>query len=255
MAEAAISIWPLSQMGEVACGDDLAELIVAALLAADLRLEHGDFVVVAQKIVSKAEGRRVALSEVEVTDAALKLAEESGKPAALCQLILSESDEVMRVRQDLVIVRHRLGHVGANAGIDHSNVTPLPGGAVLLLPIDPDASATRLRGALRRRTGIEVAILIIDSVGRAWRMGTVGTAIGIAGMPGLVDLRGRADRHGRELEASEVGFADEVASAASLVMGQADEGRPVAIVRGLHCPVRQGSAGELLRPRPQDLFP
>jgi coenzyme F420-0:L-glutamate ligase / coenzyme F420-1:gamma-L-glutamate ligase len=207
---------------------------------------------VAQKIVSKAEGRMVDLRKVTPSARAKSLAQATGKDARLVELILSESAEVLRHRPGVLIVVHRLGIVLANAGIDQSNV----GGSnhALLLPLDPDRSAAEIRGRLRDATGIDVAIVIIDSIGRAWRNGTIGTAIGVSGIPGLLDLRSRPDLFGRRLESTEVGLADELAAAASLVMGQAAEGRPVALVRGLGYERRDGDAGELVRAREKDLF-
>jgi coenzyme F420-0:L-glutamate ligase/coenzyme F420-1:gamma-L-glutamate ligase len=169
----------------------------------------------------------------------------------LVELILQESSEILRRRKGLLIVRHRLGFSLANAGIDASNVAF---GHVLLLPEDPDASAARIRGDLRARTGIDVGVLIIDSLGRPWRMGTVGTAIGVSGLPALLDLRGRPDMNGRPLETTEIGLADESAAAASLVMGQADEGTPIVLARGVPYARREGRARDLLRPEHEDLF-
>ncbi|WP_165321490.1 coenzyme F420-0:L-glutamate ligase [Rhizorhabdus phycosphaerae] len=235
-------------------GCDLVAVIADALNGSAETLRHGDIIVVAQKIVSKAEGRLVSLSTVEPSPQASDLALRSDKDPRLVELVLSESQEVMRVRKGALIVRHRLGIVLANAGIDQSNVDQAQDAVALLLPIDPDASAERIRAGLRERTGVDVAVLIIDSLGRAWRNGTTGTAIGVAGMPALLDLRGRTDLHGRPLATSELGLADEVAAAASLVMGQADEGRPVVLVRGVGYARREGSAAELIRPRHMDLF-
>ena len=236
----------------VQAGDDLAQLIGDALDSAELTLRTGDVLVLAQKIVSKAEGRQVALADVTPSPAAFELAARADKDPRLVELMLSESSEIMRVRRGVIIVRHRLGLVLANAGIDHSNVDPP--GTVLLLPRDPDASCAGLRARLRERSGIDVAVVIIDSLGRAWRNGTVGTAIGASGIPGLLNLRGRPDLFGRPLQTSELGYADEIAAAASLLMGQAGEGRPVVLLRGLS-PIRDGSAAELIRDRALDLFP
>lgn len=233
-------------------GDDLCRVVTQALAATGMALEDGDVVVLAQKIVSKAEGRQVVLASVTPSPAALDLAERTGKDPRLVELILSEADEVVRERPGLVIVRHRLGLILANAGIDQSNVVV---GSALLLPLDPDASAMALRGALRTATGRTVAVLVIDSLGRAWRMGTTGTAIGVAGLPAVLNLRGKADLTGRRLESSELGLADEVAAAASLAMGQADEGTPIVIVRGLAFEPREDSARSIIRPRELDLFP
>lgn len=251
MKAGSYSVIALAGVPLVQPGDDLSRVIIEALAASSLALEDGDVVVLAQKIVSKAEGRQVALDSVTPSPTALDLAEQTGKDPRLAELILSEAEEVVRQRPGLIIVRHRLGVTLANAGIDQSNVAP---GTVLLLPLDPDASAAALRGALRAATGRTVAVLVIDSVGRAWRMGTTGTAIGVAGMPAVLDLRGKPDLTGRKLEASELGLADEVAAAASLAMGQADEGTPIVIVRGLVYEPREDSARSIVRPRELDLF-
>jgi len=251
---AALSLIPLAGVPLIERGADLASVVLAALDASGQSLVDGDIVVLAQKIVSKAEGRLIELASVTASTQANDIALQVDKDPRLVELILSEAKEVMRVRKGVLIVRHRLGLVLANAGIDQSNIDQGGEPRALLLPEDPDASARALRIALAERTGRDIAVLIIDSLGRAWRTGTTGTAIGLAGMPGLVDLRGREDLHGRRLETSELGLADEVAAAASLVMGQADEGRPIVIVRGVGYDRRDGSAAELIRPRNMDLF-
>lgn len=250
-----LSLLALGGLPAVAAGDDLAGLIHASLQAERIALQTNDVIVLAQKIVSKAEGRVVLLSDVQPSARALELAQQCEKDPRLVELILSESQEVMRVRPGVIVVRHRLGLVLANAGIDQSNIRHHGDGAALLLPEDPDLSCRRLRAAIHERTGIAPAVLIIDSLGRAWRNGTVGTAIGAAGLPGCLDLRGRKDLFGRRLETSELGFADEAAAAASLLMGQADEGRPIVLLRGLQLARHDGSAAELIRPRHLDLFP
>lgn len=206
----------------------------------------------AQKIVSKAEGREVALASVVSSAAAEELAALTLKDPRLVELVLQESVEVVRAVPHILIVRHRLGFVMAQAGIDASNVDG--SGTVLLLPADPDASAERLCQALKARTGADVGVVINDSWGRAWRIGTVGTAIGVAGLPAVLDLRGKPDLNGRILRVTEVGHADEIAAAASLLMGQADEGRPVVILRGLGRAAPAGRARDLVRPVKQDLF-
>jgi coenzyme F420-0:L-glutamate ligase / coenzyme F420-1:gamma-L-glutamate ligase len=234
-------------------GDDLAVLITAAL--GDTQLRAGDVVVVAQKIVSKAEGRNVDLSTVAPSAEAERLAAEVGKDPRLVQVILSESTRVVRSRPNLIIVQHRLGFVMANAGVDHSNVAPADGvDRVLLLPRDPDASAEVLRGRLQQRYGVPIGVIISDSFGRAWRRGTCGIALGAAGLPSLIDLRGQPDLFGRTLEVSIVGFADEIAAAASLLQGQAAEAQPVVLVRGLDCSAPIVPAAELVRPPEEDLF-
>lgn len=253
------SVTALSGVPAIRPGDDLACAALEAMAASNLAFADGDVLVLAQKIVSKAECRQVALASVTPSPRARELAEQTGKDPALVELILSEAQAVMRVRQNLIIVRHRLGLVLANAGIDQSNVGVGDGygdGAqALLLPIDPDASAARLRTAIAAATGKNVAVLVIDSLGRAWRMGTVGTAIGVAGLPALLDLRGRPDLNGRVLESSELGLADEIAAAASLAMGQADEACPMVLLRGLCLPSAVGHAGNLVRTPEMDLFP
>lgn len=242
----------LDQIGDIAAGDDLAAVLIDALAAAGETLQPGDVIALAQKIVSKAEGRAVRLSDVTPSPRALELATVTGKDARLCELLLGETQVVLRQREGLVVVEDTRGMVLANAGIDASNVTA-DGGSVLLLPEDADASARALRSALEQRTGVAPAVVIIDSIGRAWRQGTVGTAIGVAGMPALLDLRGKPDMHGRLLETSELGLADEVAAAASLLMGQADERCPAVLLRGLDL-AGDGTARDLLRPRDRDMF-
>jgi coenzyme F420-0:L-glutamate ligase / coenzyme F420-1:gamma-L-glutamate ligase len=252
---ATLSLTALSGLPTIAAGADLAALIVEAASRSGLSFQSGDVLVVAQKIVSKAEGRRVLLAEVTPSLRARALAPEVDKDPRLVELILQESREVLRARPGVIVVVHRLGFVLANAGIDASNVESEAGEeAVLLLPADPDRSAEALRRQLQARTGAALGVVINDSFGRAWRLGTVGTAIGVAGLPALIDLRGTLDRTGRALRVTEIGAADELAAAASLLMGQAGEGRPVVHARGFPYPLRPGKASELLRPAQLDLF-
>jgi len=239
----------------VKAGDDLAGIVLAALAGNGLTLQDDDVVVLAQKIVSKAEGRTVELKTVTASPRAVEIGAQSDKDPRVVELILREADEVLRVRPGAVIVGHRLGFVAANAGIDQSNIGhDEEDDRVLLLPLDPDASAARIRAEIKSRTGADVAVLIIDSIGRAWRTGTIGTAIGVSGMAGLLDLRTKPDLYGRPLKTSELGLADELASAASLIMGQASEGRPVVLARGVPYARREGNAHELIRPKEIDLF-
>ena len=243
----------LPDMPLVRPGDDLATLIQDALARAGLNLGEGDVLVVAQKIVSKAEGRLVRLDTIRPSDAARRLAQRAGKDPRLVEVILSESREVLRVRDNLIITRHRLGLVMANAGIDRSNVEGED--VVLMLPEDPDASCGRLGAALARAAGCHVGVIVNDSVGRAWRRGQVGTAIGCWGLDALQDLRGRPDLFGRALQVSEAALADQLAGLASLLQGQADEGRPVVLVRGGFADASsRGAAADLVRPLEQDLF-
>jgi coenzyme F420-0:L-glutamate ligase/coenzyme F420-1:gamma-L-glutamate ligase len=234
-------------------GDDIADLILAGLAASGLALQRGDVLVIAQKIVSKAEGRIVDLRSVTPSARAEELAAEVDKDARLVELILRESTDVVRQRKGVLVVAHRSGIVLANAGIDASNVMG-DEHHVLLLPDDCNRSCRDIRAKLGARAGIEPAVLIIDSLGRAWRNGTVGVALGAAGLPALLDLRGTADLFGRELRSTEVGLADEIAAAASVLMGQAAEGTPVVLLRGLHMPDTDGSAADLIRSRETDLF-
>ncbi len=257
MGSAAITLTALPDFPLIASGDDLAVHVQASLSRAGLTLREDDILVFGQKIVSKAEGRTRDLRHVVPGEAARNLARETDKDPRLVELILSESRRVLRHRPGLIIVEHRLGFVCANAGIDHSNVAgdgPGDDSWVLLLPEDPDASARALRRRLGEIAGAGPAVLIIDSHGRAWRKGTVGVVIGASGFPCLLDLRGRPDLFGYHLRVTEVGLGDEVAAAASMLMGQADEGRPVVHLRGLEFPAREGSLEELLRPAALDLF-
>lgn len=236
-------------------GDDLPALLIEALDRAGIVPEGGDVLVVAQKIVSKAEGRIVDLGDVVPSQRALALARLVDKDPRLVALILSESTEVVRHRRGVLVVAHRLGVVMANAGIDRSNVAPGAGAEpVLLLPEDPNATAAALKARLDARYGTAMAVIVNDSVGRAWRNGVVGIALGAAGLPALRDMIGRTDLYGRALEVTQTGFADEIAAAASLLMGQADEGLPAVLVRGLGWREPAADARALLRPKAQDLF-
>ena len=252
MSARRLTLVGLDAIGEIGAGDDLAAALLDAIVAAGETLQAGDVVALAQKIVSKSEGRMVRLADVTPSPAARDLAAKTGKDPRLAELLLRETHEVVRQREGLVVVEDVRGMVLANAGIDASNVAA-DGESVLLLPEDPDASARALRTALEQRSGVAPAVVIIDSIGRAWRQGTVGTAIGVAGMPALLDLRGKPDMHGRLLETSELGLADEVAAAASLLMGQADERCPAVLLRGLAF-TGEGAARDLLRPRTMDMF-
>jgi len=253
-----LTLSALPDFPEVRAGDDLAALLLERLGASCWTLRDSDVVVLAQKIVSKAEGRHVNLADVVPSARALALAEHVHKDPRLVELILSESNRIVRAAKDVLIVEHRLGFIMANAGIDQSNVGAGEGGEgaeyALLLPFDPDASAARVRAALELHTGRAVGVIINDSFGRPWRMGTVGVAIGVAGWPATLDLRGRPDRYGRALRVTVVGHADEIAAAASLLMGQSNEGRPVVVLRGLNAGAAPSEARSLLRPVAEDLF-
>lgn len=236
-------------------GDDVARLILNGLRDAEIELQENDVVVIASKIISKAEGRAARLSEVTPSERALELAQETDKDAREVELMLQESSEVVRARKGLIVTRHRLGFVSANAGIDHSNVQEGAEDFVLLLPLDPDATAENIRKQVERETGKQVAVVIADSHGRPHRLGTIGIAIGSAGLPALEDWRGRQDLFGYELKYTDIGLADMLASAATLLFGQAREGTPIVHVRGATWFGKNGTARDLVRPKEMDLFP
>jgi coenzyme F420-0:L-glutamate ligase / coenzyme F420-1:gamma-L-glutamate ligase len=253
---AGLSFLPIDGLPEVRPGDDLVALFDAtARRNAELELRHGDVLVIAQKIVSKSENRYVDLASVEPSAEARALAQQCLKDPRLVELVLRESTEVLRVAPNVLIVRHRLGFVVANAAIDQSN---LPHGdeRALLLPADPDASAATLRTRLEQRYGVKLAVLISDSFGRAWRMGVCGVCVGCSGLQSLVDLRGTQDRNGRTLQVTQIAVADQLCATATLVCGEAAEGRPAVIVRGVpeNYLASTGRARDLVRPLEQDLF-
>jgi len=252
-----LSLIPLPDIPLIRPGDHLADILLSSLDAGGITLQDGDIIVLAQKIVSKAEGRLVDLATVMPSSQAHELAERCAKDPRLVELILRESNAVLRVRPGTIIVEHRLGFISASAGIDHSNVHgdgERPEDWVLLLPVDPDRSAAEIRKQLEAASGKRLGVMIIDSHGRAWRLGTVGVAIGLSGLPGVVDQRGWEDLFGYRLQITVVGVADELAAAASLVMGQAAEGTPAVHVRGFPYPLREGTLREILRPKEEDLF-
>jgi coenzyme F420-0:L-glutamate ligase / coenzyme F420-1:gamma-L-glutamate ligase len=250
-----LTVTALAGIPEVAPGADLAGLLIAALEDNGLTPGSHDVLVVTQKIVSKAEGRYLDLATVEPSERARDLARLTGKDVRLVEAVLRQSDEVLRAKANVLIVATGAGLVIANAGIDQSNLAAAePGQRVLLLPEDADRSAAGLKERLDRHFQCDLGLIISDSAGRAWRLGTVGIAIGAAGVPSVWDRRGEVDLAGRPLEVTEVGFADAVAAMAVLAMGEAAEARPAALVRGLtwSAPVRPASA--LVRPKSQDMF-
>ena len=250
-------ITPLKNIPLIRQGDSLADILVDSIRNSTIQLENNDILVIAQKIVSKSEGRMVNLATVTPSEKAIELAQKTEKDARVVQLMLQESNEIVRTRIGAIIVEHKLGFVCANAGIDHSNVAG-DGSEneeyVLLLPEDPDASAKVLRDQIKQKTDINVGVMIIDSHGRAWRNGTVGVCIGLSGIPAMIDERGWKDLFGFTLKITIVGVADELAAAASLMMGQASEGIPAVHVRGFPYPLGEGSLKELIRPKQQDMF-
>lgn len=238
----------------IVAGDDLATILHAALARLPVHLADGDVLVLAQKIVSKAEGRLVRLADVVASPRAQELGAETQKDPRLVQLILDESTEIMRKRPGMLLVRHRLGNVGAHAGIDQSNVDHADGEAALLLPEDPDASAQRLHEALYALTGRRLAVIIADSMNRAWRLGTIGGAIGCHGLQVLDDLRGSGDMYGRELKVTLINRADSIAAAASLLMGESVERTPAVLVQGLPWAPSTQTARDIIRPLHEDMF-
>jgi len=247
-----IEIRPVSGIGEIAKGDDLGRILAGALVP--IGLKTGDFLVVTQKIVSKAEGRMVVLADVTPGPRANEIAGAIGKDPRLVELILAESTKIIRAENGVLITRHRLGLVMANAGIDSSNLGPEPGERALLLPRDPDASAHGISMSIERETGIRPGVVISDSFGRPWRQGVVNVAIGCAGLPALYDKRGEKDRNGRVMQATLIAYGDLIASAAGLAMGEAEESVPAALVRGLCLPGAARPASALIRPLNEDMF-
>ncbi len=247
-----LAVTGIADLAEIRPGDDLGILLAEALGRLPAPVRAHDILVVAQKIVSKAEDRFVDLGTLAVSERARELAAVTRKDPRLVELVLSESTEVLRAKTNVLIVRHRLGFVMANAGVDRSNV----GGhdRALLLPRDPDASAATLRTSLEARLGVAIGVVVADSFGRAWRNGVTNVALGAAGLPALIDRRGEPDRNGRALEVTEVAFADLVASAAGLIIGEAAESCPAALVQGLTWRAPSVPASALIRPLAEDLF-
>ena len=253
----ALTLTQMSGIPIIQPGDGLGPILIQALSRHALDLQNGDIVVLAQKIVSKSENRLVNLTTVEPGPRAVQLARIVEKDPRFIELVLRESRAVLRTRPGTIIVEHNCGFICANAGIDHSNVQGPWGKSedwVLLLPEQPDRSAQCIRQELETWSGARIGVLIIDSHGRAWRTGAIGMAIGLSGLPGLVDLRGVSDLFGYRLQVTQVAAADELAAAASLMMGQAAEAAPAVHVRGFPFPLREGSLQELIRPEEMDMF-
>ena len=252
-----LTLTPLPQIPLIRPGNDLADILLSGLKSASIDLQDDDILVLAQKIVSKAEGRLVNLREVIPSERANTLAAIAEKDPRLVELILRESREILRTRPGTIIVEHRLGFICASAGIDRSNVQGEGKESddwVLLLPEDPNRSAAEIRKRLELASNKRLGVMINDSHGRAWRLGVIGTCIGLSGIPAIVDKRGNPDLFGYRLQITLIAAADELAAAASLIMGQANEGTPAIHVRGFPYPLRESSLGELLRPRDQDMF-
>ena len=253
MTNRRLELIAVSGIPQVTTGDHLGNIIADSIAAANLSLIDGDVLVVAQKIVSKAEGRTVRLGDIKASDAAIELAKITNKEPAIVQLILNESSAIVRHRPGVIIAKHKQGWILANAGIDRSNVTERED-EVLLLPEQPDATANQLRDDLAARYASTIGVIIADSVGRPWRMGTTGMTLGSAGVEALANLRGQQDMFGRILEVSEHAVADSIASAAELLLGEANEATPVVIVRGLNEGYSAQNSTVLLRPTEEDMF-
>jgi len=245
-----LEIIGIEGLGEVKRGDSVARIIIEGCSRLGLSLTADDILVVAHKIVSKAEGRMISLAEVKPSAKASELSRQLGKDASIIEVILKESRRIVRMGGGTIIVETHHGFICANAGVDLSNVGL---GQVALLPQDPDRSAREIRQQIRQSIGVAPAVIISDSFGRPWRLGTVDVAVGVSGLKPLKDDRGKKDRHGYELRASLAAVADEIASAAELVMGKRD-GVPAVLIRGYTAEREEGSARELLRPETEDLF-
>ena len=250
MTHPAVQIFPLPGLPEIEPGDDLARLIAGAVRAQDFRIAPGDIFVIAQKIVSKAEGRIVHLNSIAPSERAAKWAKEWGKDARAVELVLREAKRIVRMERGIIVAETRHGFVCANAGVDLSNAGE---GTAILLPVDPDASARTLQTQLSDAFGAKIGVIVSDTFGRAWREGLVNVALGVAGLAPLIDYRGQKDANGKLLQATVVAVADELASAAELVMGKADR-VPIAILRGVTTKTAAGSGRELIRPAEKDLF-
>lgn len=251
----ALTVTAVRGIGEVVPGEDLSDLIAPLLSQAPAALTASSVLIVAQKIVSKAESRQVYLDTITPTPRAVQIAAITGKEPALVEMVLRESTEVLRTRRNLLIVRHRLGFVVANAGIDQSNVSNRDGRPTcLLLPVDPDGSARRLRDGLAARLGVSLGVVVSDSFGRAWRRGVVNVALGSAGLSALVDCRGQLDRFGRTLQVTEVAIGDALAAAAGLLMGEANQSNPVILIQGGRWNAPEVPASHLVRPLEEDVF-
>ena len=234
-------------------GDDLVHIVLEGLAAGDLTLQTGDVLVITSKIVSKAEGRQVRLDTVEPSERAIELAAAADKDARIVELILRESVGISRQSRGVLVMEHRLGFISANAGIDQSNIEHHED-HVLLLPLDPDATAKTIHERLLAETGVAVGIVISDSHNRPFRLGTMGVAIGLAGIPAILDFRGKPDLFGREMRVSMQAYGDLIASVGQLIGGEGAEGRPITLIRGLQFPPESGTARDLLRPPEQDLY-
>ena len=256
LAISKLEVSALNHVPSIKENDDIAEIILKSINKDSLELEDNDIVVIAQKIISKAEGCLVDLASITPSSESIKIAEKTGKDPRLVELIFQESNEIIRIEKGVIIVEHLLGHVLANAGIDQSNIDQKPGiETVLLLPKNPNQSAKKIKEYLENQTGKTIGVIITDSMGRPWRLGTIGHAIGASGVKTIVDLRQKGtDLFGRELQTTVIGLADQIASTATLIMGESNEGKPIVVVKGIDMPSDSDTVDDLIRPKEEDLF-
>ena len=256
LAISKLEVSALNHVPSIKESDDIAEIILKSMLKDSIELEDNDIVVIAQKIISKAEGCLIDLESITPSSESIKIAEKTAKDPRLVELIIQESKEIIKIEKGLIIVEHRLGHVLANAGIDQSNIDHKPSKeTVLLLPKNPNKSAKKIKEYIENQTGKTIGVIITDSIGRAWRLGTIGHAIGASGVKTIVDLRQKGtDLFGRELQTTVIGLADQIASAAMLIMGESNEGKPIVLVKGIDMPSDSDTVDDLIRPKEEDLF-
>ena len=256
LAISKLEVSALNHVPSIKESDDIAEIILKSMLKDSIELEDNDIVVIAQKIISKAEGCLIDLKSIAPSSKSVQIAEKADKDPRLVELILQESKEIIKIEKGVIIIEHRLGHVLANAGIDQSNIDHKPSTeTVLLLPKNPNKSAKKIKEYIENQTGKTIGVIITDSIGRAWRLGTIGHAIGASGVKTIVDLRQKGtDLFGRELQTTVIGLADQIASAAMLIMGESNEGKPIVLVKGIDMPSDSDTVDDLIRPKEEDLF-
>jgi len=256
LAISKLEVSALNHVPSIKESDDIAEIILKSMHKDSLELEDNDIVVIAQKIISKAEGCLIDLESIAPSSESIKIAERTDKDPRLVELIIQESKEIIRIEKGVIIVEHRLGHILANAGIDQSNIDHKPDKeTVLLLPKNPNKSAKKIKEYIENQTGKTIGVIITDSMGRPWRLGTIGYAIGASGVKTIVDLRQKkTDLYGRELQTTVIGLADQIASAATLIMGESNEGKPIVLVKGIDMPSDSDTVDDLIRPKEEDLF-
>ena len=256
LAISKLEVSALNHVPSIKKGDDIAEIILKSLHKDSLQLKDNDIVVIAQKIISKAEGCLVDLESIAASSESIQIAERTDKDPRLVELIIQESKEIIRIEKGVIIAEHRLGHILANAGIDQSNIDHKLGKeTVLLLPKNPNRSAKKIKEQIENQTSKTIGVIITDSMGRPWRLGTIGHAIGSSGVKTIVDLRQKGtDLFDRKLQTTVIGLADQIASAATLIMGESNEGKPIVLVKGIDMPSDSDTVDDLIRPKEEDLF-